>query len=90
MNDTIISPNKNFEGAKQVDNNGIEFWMARDLMTLLGYTAWRNFEEVIAKAAQACMNSGQAVDNHFGKINKMFRIGSNAAKEGLDILEKCT
>lgn len=81
MSNEIISPNKNFEDATKVDENGIEYWMARQLMPLFGYTKWENFEEVIGKAARACMNSGQAVDNHFANVRKMVEIGSNAVKE---------
>lgn len=53
-------------------------------MPLLGYTEWRNFEEVIGKAAQACLASGQDVDNHFVKSTKMVEIGSNTMREVRD------
>lgn len=65
------APHRDFEGIKKFDENGIEFWVARELMPLLGYTEWRNFEEVIGKAAQACLASGQNVDNHFGSHAKV-------------------
>jgi len=55
--------------------------MARELMLLLGYSQWRNFEEVIGKAARACLESGQDVDNHFAKISKMVEIGSNTVRK---------
>ena len=84
MSNEIISPNRNFEEAKKVDENGVEFWMGRELMPLLGYSRWENFEEVIGKAAQACMNSGQDVDNHFRNVTKMVEIGSNAERESHD------
>lgn len=78
---TTTGPSKGFESTKKTDENGIEYWMARELMPLLGYARWENFEEVIGRAAKAAMNSGQSVDNHFRKITKMVKIGSNAAKE---------
>ena len=86
MVDKIIlsGPHKNFEDIKKIDKNGIEYWMARELMLLLGYSQWRNFEEVIGKAARACMESGQTVDNHFAKISKMVKIGSNTVREVRD------
>lgn len=78
------APHKDFEQIKKIDKNGIEYWMARELMLLLGYLQWRNFEEVIGKAARACLESGQDVDNHFAKISKMVKIGSNSVREVKD------
>lgn len=76
-----ISLNKNFESIKKVDENGIEYWQARELMPLLGYEKWQNAEEVIGRAARACVNSGQAVDNHFTGSSKMVEVGSNTVRE---------
>lgn len=81
---TPSAPHKNFEGIKKIDENGIEHWDARELMLLLGYSQWRNFEEVIGKAARACMESGQTMDNHFAKISKMVKIGSNTVRKVRD------
>ena len=78
---TPSAPHKDFEGIKKIDENGVEYWEARELLPLLGYEKWQNAEEVIARAARACMNSGQAVDNHFTKFSKMVKIGSNTARE---------
>ena len=72
-----ISLNKDFESIKKTDENGIEYWQARELMPILGYNKWENAEEVIGRAARACINSGQAVDNHFLHFRKMVDIGSN-------------
>ncbi len=83
MSEEIIpsAPHKNFEGIKKIDENGIEYWEARELMPLLGYIQWRAFEEVINRAAKACINSGQNVDNHFARSSKMVEIGSNTVRE---------
>lgn len=79
------SLNKYFEEAKHTTtNNGIEFWYARDLMPLFGYTAWQSFEDVIQRAARSAMNSGEDVDNHFKRAPKMVKIGSNANREVAD------
>ncbi len=78
---TPSAPHKNFEGIKKIDENGIEYWDARELMPLLGYVQWRAFEEVIGRAARACINSGQDVDNHFARSSKMVEIGSNTVRE---------
>ena len=48
----------NFEDAAY-EENGVEYWLARDLQILLDYTQWRNFEQVIEKAKIACQNSGR-------------------------------
>jgi len=66
------SLNRNFESLKKVDENGVEYWEARELMQILGYPNWQKAEEVISRAARACINSGQAVvDNHFNQLVKM-------------------
>ncbi len=75
------SPNKGFEDIKKIDENGIEYWEARELLPILGYEKWQNSEEVIVRAARACINSGQDVDNHFTKVSKMVNIGSNTARQ---------
>ncbi len=67
------SPHKNFEDIKKIDKNGIEYWTARELLPLLGYEKWEKAEEVIARAARACINSGQDVDNHFHQSVKMVK-----------------
>lgn len=80
----ISSLNKDFEGIKKIDENGIEYWQARELMPLLGYEKWQNAEEVIARAARACVNSGQLVDKHFTEFSKMVDIGSNTVRQVRD------
>ncbi|OQA38377.1 MAG: DNA-damage-inducible protein D [Parcubacteria group bacterium ADurb.Bin316] len=86
MNNKIIpqGPHKNFENIKKLDANGVEYWEARELMPLLGYTEWRNFQEVIGKAARACINSGQAIDDHFVSINKIVKIGLDSRRQVVD------
>ena len=79
-----VSPNKDFESIKRIDTNGIEYWQARELMPVLGYENWQKAEEVIARAARACINSGQVVDNHFNRTVKMVEIGSNTVREVKD------
>ncbi|NNM78900.1 MAG: DNA damage-inducible protein D [Gallionella sp.] len=74
-----------FEGARQVDEDGNEFWFARDLAPLLDYQQWRNFMQVIDKARQACEKSGRAVADHFADISKMVDIGSGAQREVADV-----
>lgn len=75
---------KDFEGVKKIDKEGVEYWEARELLPLLGYKNWQKAEEVIGRAARACMNSGQDVDNHFNQTVKMVKIGSNTMREVRD------
>lgn len=72
---------KGFEDIKKIDENGVEYWEARELMPLLGYSGWQKAEEVIGRAAQACINSGEPVDNHFTQSVKMVDIGSNTVRK---------
>lgn len=74
-----------FEGVRQVDEYGNEFWLARDLAPLLDYQQWRNLMQVIDKARQACENSGRVVADHFADISKMVDIGSGAQREVADV-----
>jgi DNA-damage-inducible protein D len=77
-------PASKFEDIKRIDENGIEYWEARELMSVLGYTRWENFEEVVKKAQIASINSGQDVDNHFRKSTKIITVGYNTAREFRD------
>lgn len=70
----------NFESHAQQTAEGIEFWFARDLQHLLGYTKWDNFLGVISKAKTACEISGEDITHHFADIGKMVSIGSNDEK----------
>ena len=72
LNTKHINP---FEKIKQVKDDNIEFWYARDLQKVLEYSKWENFLNVINKAKLACENSGQVVENHFPDIRKMVSIG---------------
>ena len=64
-----------FERLKQVNQYGAEYWSARDLQPLLGYTQWRRFENAIKKAVTSCKQSGNDPDHHFAGAGKMVGIG---------------
>lgn len=68
-------PSKGFEAIKHIDESGVEFWAARELMPLLGYTRWEAFDEVVARAMRSALKSGQTVENHFRQLTKMVGIG---------------
>ncbi|PKP61000.1 MAG: DNA damage-inducible protein D [Candidatus Altiarchaeales archaeon HGW-Altiarchaeales-1] len=68
------------------ESDGVEFWFARDLQVLLGYTQWRNFVLVIDKAKESCKNSGQKIEDHFADVSKKVKIGSEAEREIDDLM----
>ena len=72
--------------AQQFPDEQTEFWYARDLQTLLGYTDWRNFLKVIDKAKESVLTAGATVPNHFVGVNKMVPIGSGAERPVDDIM----
>ena len=76
----------NFESHALQTENGIEYWLARDLQHLLGYGEWRNFSAVISKAKTACEVSEHAASDHFVDVNKTIRMPKTAEKEVPDIM----
>lgn len=81
----IVRLHKSFEEAAR-EKDGVEFWFARDLQDLLGYTQWRNFLQVVDKAKTACTNAGQNIDDHFAGISKLVNIGSGAERPVEDLM----
>jgi DNA-damage-inducible protein D len=73
-----------FEKAKKLTTKGVEYWHARDLFALLGYTDWRNFRSVIDKAMASCSGQGAKPSDHFVATNRMVSIGSGAMRESED------
>jgi DNA-damage-inducible protein D len=80
----LTGPHKNFEDIKKVDENGVEYWEARELMPMLGYEKWQTAEELIARAARACANSEQDLDDHFTVTSKMVKIGLDSVRKVVD------
>lgn len=80
MNKKII-----FEDIKKINEIGQEYWSARELFTVLEYIKWDKFLNVIDKAKKACENSGQLIDNHFPRVEKLVEIGSGAIRDIGDI-----
>ena len=70
--------NKTFEDIKHINENGIEYWEARELMKMLEYNKWENFEKVINKAKEACENSNISVNEHFPDVRKLSKRANNA------------
>ena len=80
----IDKNNKSFENIKHIDENDIEFWYARELMPVLQYSNWQNFERIINKAKMSCQNSDISILDHFIDVSKMVQIGSGAYREQID------
>lgn len=75
-----------FEGHAQQTENGVEYWLARDLQHLLGYDKWDNFQSVISKAKTACEVSGHGVCDHFADVGKMVELGSGSQRKINDVM----
>ncbi len=73
-----ISP---FERIRRTNDAGHEYWSSRDFAQVLGYTDYRNFEQVVLKARTACFNSGQRIEDHFVDITEMIEIGKGGQRE---------
>jgi DNA-damage-inducible protein D len=86
IRDQIEVLTDSFEGHAQKTEQGIEYWLARDLQFLLGYAEWRNFSSVVLKAKTACELSGHQVADHFVDVSKMVDLGSGSKREIDDIM----
>ena len=85
MNNSLETNYTNdFEGIKHTDEEGREYWYARELMVVLQYKKWQNFEAIINKAMISCTNSEINVLDHFADVSKMVKIGSGAEREQQD------
>ena len=83
LND-IDKTNKSFEDIKHIDENGVEFWYARELMPILQYSNWQNFEKIIDKSKISCQNSDISVFEHFTDVNKTIKMPKGAEKTIVD------
>ena len=77
----INEDNNFFENIKHVDENGVEYWYARELMPILQYSNWQNFEKIIDKAKKSCQNSDISVFEHFTDVSKLSKRANNAEIE---------
>ena len=70
---TITKLNQSFE-EYAYEQDGVEYWLARDLQILLDYTQWRNFLNAVDRAKESCKTIGEAVSDHFADVSKMIKI----------------
>lgn len=80
--DSTSSP---FETIRRTDDDGEEYWSARELSKILGYSGWQRFHDVIGRAQIACENSGYAVSDHFNATVKLIAAGKGASREIDDV-----
>lgn len=69
-----------------LDETDVEYWLARELMPLLGYERWENFEKAIARSMESCQTSGIEVSDHFREVTKMVQLGSGAKRSVKDYM----
>ena len=82
---TITKLNKRFE-EYAYEQDGVEYWLARELQELLGYADWRNFVNAINKAKESCETTGEAVSDHFVDVTKMIELGKGGKREVEDLM----
>ena len=81
MNEIKEYTEKIFEDIKHIDENGNEYWFARELIPLLEYSKWERFSNTINNSKIACKNSGYNVDDHFPRVGKMINIGKGGKRK---------
>lgn len=84
--DIVHTLTNNFEASTKQTDEGLEFWLARDLQQLLGYDHWKNFTKVIEKAKIACEKSEHKIADHFADVGKMVSLGSGSQREIDDLM----
>jgi DNA-damage-inducible protein D len=82
----VNSLTDSFQAHANQTDSGVEFWLARDLQYLLGYSKWDNFLSVVSKAKTACEVSGHEVADHFADVGKMVDLGSGSQREVDDLM----
>ncbi|MCL2021591.1 MAG: DNA damage-inducible protein D [Betaproteobacteria bacterium] len=72
---------RSFESLKKVNEHGAEYWSARDLQSMLGYSQWRRFEQAIERAVSSCKSSGNPPEHHFAGAGKMIDLGKGGQRD---------
>ena len=85
MRDITMYSEKLFEDIKHIDENGVEYWLERELQPVLEYSQWRRFSETVERAKEACKNSEQNIQDHFADVGKMVSLGSGSERKIDDI-----
>ena len=86
MSELIKYSEQTFESIKHINEYGEEYWLARELQSVLEYARWENFSKAIDRAQKACANTGFDVDDHFREVTKMVPLGSGAERAIEDVM----
>ena len=84
MNEIKEYTEKIFEDIKHIDELGNEYWLARELQSILGYNQWRSINDLIVRAISACKESKYNIDDHFALYRKMVDIESKTTRKIID------
>ena len=84
MNEINKYTEKLFEDIKHIDENGNQYWLARELMIVLEYKRWDKFCNVIENAKISCKKSNYMTEDHFSQVGKMVAIGSKTKRNITD------
>ena len=84
MNELKECTEKMFEDIKHIDEEGKEYWLARELQSTLGYHQWRSINDLIVRAKVACKESKYNVDDHFAVQRKMIKLAKGATRKVID------
>ena len=84
MDKLTLQQQKLFEDIRHIDENGNEYWLARELQGVLTYAKWENFHKVIKTAQIACKISQQEVSYHFPEVRKTIPMPKGASKTAID------
>src|SRR3989344_382066 len=79
-NTKLVPTNPSFESLKKINQHGIEYWSARELQPLLGYSKWQRFENALKKAMESCKQSGNDPAHHFTGAGKQIEFGKGAVQ----------
>ena len=83
----IIKIKENFDRTiNNIPNSDVEFWYARELMPLLGYERWENFEKAIKRSMDSCETAGITVSDHFREVTKLIMAGKGAQRSVKDYM----
>ena len=83
----IIKIKENFDRTiNNIPNSDVEFWYARELMPLLGYERWENFEKAVKRSMDSCETAGITVPDHFREVTKMVQLGSGSQRAVKDYM----
>ena len=84
MNEIKEYTAKVFEDIKHIDENGHEYWLARELQNILGYNQWRSINDLIERAKIACKESNNNIDDHFALYRKKIKLAKSATRKVID------